>query len=141
MSTSNTGTHQPATREPYTSISEASVALEDLVPEISLASARRDYPMRVEPLLAKLLYFFIQAPAPDAPAGTIVRIVPTLQESQARVREVTYDRGTVIDELAREASRMSAASERLHSFEDSYSSKRFVFALCFCFSRFHTIKY
>ena len=79
------------------------------------------------------LYLFIQArtpEAPDAPSGTIVRIAPTLQESRARFREVTYDRCTVIDELAREASRMSASSERLRSFEDTYSSNKFVCALC-----------
>ena len=40
-----------------------------------------------------------------------------------RVREVTYDRGTVVDELAREASRMSAAIERLMTLEDAGSSK------------------
>ena len=46
------------------------------------------YAERVEPSLAKLLYFFIQAPAPDVPAGIIVRIAPTLQESLERVRKV-----------------------------------------------------
>lgn len=80
------------------------------------------YGERVEPLRAKLLYFFIQAPAPDAPAGTILRIAPTLQESLQRVREVTYDRGTVVDELAKEAQRMSAARERLSTFEDYCSA-------------------
>ena len=44
------------------------------------------YPERVKPSLAKLLYFFIQAPAPDMPTGIIVRIAPTLQESLGRVR-------------------------------------------------------
>ena len=97
------------------------VTREYLVPELPYLQCR--YAERVDPIRAKLLYFFIQAPAPDAPAGTIVRIAPTLQESLGRVREVTYDRGTVVDELAREASRMSAASERLRSFKDSTLSR------------------
>ena len=111
---------------------ETGVSQEYLVPQPpSLQCTYFD--QRVEPLRAKLLYFFIQArtpEAPDAPSGTIVRIAPTLQKSRARVLEVTYDRGTVADELAREASRMSAASERLLSFEDTYSSNKFVCALC-----------
>ena len=67
---------------------------------------------------------------PTRHPAPFVRIAPTLQENRARVLEVTYDRGTVADELAREASRMSAASERLLSFEDTYSSNKFVCALC-----------
>ena len=106
---------------PRINFNETGVLREYLVPELPYLHCR--YAERVEPIRAKLLYFFIQAPAPDAPAGTIVRIAPTLQESLARVREVTYDRGTVVDELAREASRMSVASERLRSFEDSTLSR------------------
>lgn len=99
---------------------EPGVVREYLVPEPLLQCRYAEW---VEPLRAKLLYFFIQAPAPDAPAGTILRISPTLQESLQRVREVTYDRGTVVDELAREALRMSSASERLRTFEDCCSTK------------------
>ena len=115
--------------QPHSLTDETGVLREYLVPELPYVQFR--YAERVDPPRAKLLYFFIQAPAPDAPAGTILRIAPTLQESQARVREVTYDRGTVVDELARELSRMSAASERLRSFEDCTSSK-FVFYTINC---------
>lgn len=109
----------PISDEHFLTDEPAAVNREYLVPESASELGGHSYPERVETQSAKLHYFYIQAQAPEVPAGSIVHIQPTYQESLKQIQEVKYVRSNVIDESAREAQRMSAHSERLLSYEDS----------------------
>lgn len=88
-----------------------------VLPNIVRALGRNDYPERVEPRGAKLVYFPRQTP-PPSPVISDGISPTTYQEWLQREREIIYDRGTNLDESAREARRMNAIDERRHSFDD-----------------------